>query len=581
MAGSNIKRRIPANPITPHGAYYLLNGKKPNMAYRSYDDTSVYHLMGGMSIPDRTTPESIRLKSLSGLIAPWAQIEQKGATQDGTTFIDALYDPIDADMTVIAKGKTPESTAQLIRDWIAAWDAKEPGELSFFDHASGRWWAPVRWTRNPVDKIRGGQFTVQEFTWPFKAEDAFWRTYDHTDEFRFTYSQLSSEFMNLNGWTITYSGTGISTVIASPQYTGILAGIFGDGDWEARWSNYIFDTNSSKQGRTAVLQRTGFTTGTDNQIAFMKFGSFPTWTIFDSSYNDIWLRMKTTGVAGQNGVRLRISRFKIEVASFVNGVKTVLRERLIVTPFPGETWSFLAGVDGDDRTFRVFRGLNGLIPVETIKEVGTGSLLGSSGAGNYRGMGFGMESGTGPAFELPPASVRAFWGGDNATQTQSGTLSRVNVGDQPMWDRYTLYGPGTFRIGSGPGSTDMVEYGPLLPNQIVQIRSDPRKRGVVDLTVVPPSPQELKFWQQAMKDFVSFASGNNASPLAEELLSKFGVKPPQGNMYSLLDGRFAEPIPPKPVAGAVQEYKVLVEIVDGNADSRIVAAGTPLRRWPL
>ena len=37
-AGSNIKRRIPANPITPHGAYYLLNGKKPNMAYRSYDD---------------------------------------------------------------------------------------------------------------------------------------------------------------------------------------------------------------------------------------------------------------------------------------------------------------------------------------------------------------------------------------------------------------------------------------------------------------------------------------------------------------------------------------------------------------
>jgi hypothetical protein len=103
----------------------------------------------------------------------------------------------------------------------------------------------------------------------------------------------------------------------------------------------------------------------------------------------------------------------------------------------------------------------------------------------------------------------------------------------------------------------------------------------VDLTVVPPSPQELKFWQQAMKDFVSFASGNNASPLAEELLSKFGIKPPQGNMYSLLNGRFAEPIPPKPVAGSVQEHEVLVEIVDGNADSRIVAAGTPLRRWPL
>jgi hypothetical protein len=573
MAGKNIKRRIPANEITPHGAYYLLNGKKPNMTYRSYDDTSVYHLMGGMSIPDQhTAPESIRLKSLSGLIAPWAQIEQKGATQDGTTFIDALYDPIDADMTVIATGRTPESTSQLIRDWIAAWDAKEPGELSFFDHGSGRWWAPVRWTRNPVDKLRGGNFTVQEFTWPFKAEDAFWRTYDHTDEFRFSYGQLYEEFANLNNWTIAYSGSGTGTVTASPQFTGVLAAAFGSGDSYAGWR-----LGGSRQGRTAVLRRTGFSTATDNQIAFMKFGSFPSWTVFDESYNDIWLRMSTGGTPGLNGIRLRIQRFNLEVAYFVNGVKTTLRNRTIVTPIPGETWSFMAGVDGNSRTYRVFRGVNGLIPVVTIKESGTGSLLGSS----YRGMGFGMESGTGAAFELPPGSVLSFSGGDNATQTQSGTLRRVNVGDQPMWDRYTLYGPGTFRIGSGPGSTDMVEYGPLLPNQIVQIRADPRKRGVVDLTVVPPSPQELKFWQQAMKDFVSFASGNNASPLAEELLSRFGVKPPQGNMYSLLSGRFAEPIPPKPVAGTVQEHKVLVEIVDGNADSKIVAAGTPLRRWPL
>lgn len=579
MMAGNIRRRLPANSITPHGAYYLLNGKKPNMAYRSYDDSAVYHLMGGMSIPDKfTAPESIRVKSLSGLIAPWAPIEQKGATQDGTTFIDALYDPIDADMTVIASGKTPASTAELIRDWIAAWDAKEPGELSFFDHAAGRWWASVRWTRNPTDKLRGGNFTVQEFTWPFKAEDAFWRSYDHTDEFRFGYNQLNEEFNNLNNWTIGYTGTGTGTVVASPQFTGILAPIFNGGDWEAKWSK-----GSSKQGRTATLQRTGFTTGSDSQIAFMKLGSFPAWTPADEAYNDIWLRMGP-GAPGQNGVRLRIQRFNIEVSYFINGVEKTLRNKLIFSPAPGETWGFMAGVDDDPRTFRVLRGLKGLVPVLTIKEPGAVSQLGAS----HRGMGFGMESGTGNFAELPPATVRRFWGGDNNMQTQSGMLSRVNVGDQPMWDRYTLYGPGTFHIGAAPGIgaepgdyTDMVKFGPLLPNQIVQIRADPRKRGVVDLTAVPPSPQELKWWQKAMKDFVSFASGNNASPLEEELLSKFGVKPPQGNMYSLLEGRFAEPVPPKPVAGQIQEYKVHVEIVGGNADSRIVAAGTPLRRWPL
>jgi hypothetical protein len=552
----------------------LLSGKKPNMTYRSYDDTSVYHLMGGMSIPDyHAAPESIRLKSLSGLIAPWAQIEQKGATQDGTTFVDALYDPIDADMTVIATGKTPESTAQLIRDWIAAWDAKKPGELSFFDHNAGRWWAPVRWTRNPVDKIRGGNFTTQEFTWPFKAEDAFWRTYDHTDEFRFGFDQLDEEFLNLSNWTISYTGTGTGTVVAAPQFTGIMKSIFGDGDWEAKWSR------GTNQSRTAVLRRTGFSTGSNNQIAFMKLGSFPEWSIFDEAYNDIWLRMNTTGAPGLNGLRLRIQRFNIEVSYFVNGVETSLRNKLIFSPAPGETWGFMAGVDGDPRKYRVFRGLDGvgMVEVMTVKEPGTESNLGSS----YRGMGFGMEAGSGPIVQLLPASVRRFRGGDNAEQTQSGMLRRVNVGDQDMWDRYTLHGPGTFYIGSGPGSTDMVKYGPLLPNQIVQIRTDPRKRGVVDLTAVQPSPQELKWWQQAMKDFVSFASGNNASPLEEELLSKFGVRPPQGNMYSLLEGRFSQPIPPKPVAGPVQEYNVLVRVEGGNADSRIVAAGTPLRRWPL
>lgn len=568
----NIKRRIPANPITPHGAYYLLRGKKPNMAYRSYDDAAVYHLMGGLAIPDKyECPESIRLKSLSGLIAPWVPIEQKGATQDGTTFIDALYDPIDADMTVVATGKTPERTAQLIRDWIAAWDAKEPGELSFFDHHSGRWWAPVRWTRNPTDKIRGGNFTVQEFTWPFKAEDAFWRTYDHVDEFRFGFNQLDEEFTSLNNWTVGYTGLGDGTVIAAPQFSGILKPIFGDGDWEAKWSN-----GTNKKGRTAVLRRTGFTTGSDNQIAFMKLGSLPTWGFNDEAYNDVWLRMGT-GTPGLDGLRLRIQRFSIEVSCFVNGVKTVLRSKPILSPAPGETWGFMAGVDGDPRKIRVLRGMKGLVPVLTLKESGTASRLGSA----YRGMGFGMESGTGATFELPPGSARKFWGGDNSTQTQSGMLRRVNVGDQPMWDRYTLYGPGLFRIAAGPGLTDMVEFGPLLPEQVVQIRSDPRKRGVVDLTAVPPSPQELKWWQKAMKDFVSFASGNNASPLEEELLSKFGIKPPQGNLYSLLNGRFAEPIPAKPVASPVQEYGVMVEIVDGNADSRIVAAGTPLRRWPM
>lgn len=568
-------KRYPANPITPHGAHFFLRSKKPNMTYRSYDGTIVFHLLGGMAIPDPVNqPECVRIKSLSGLIPPWQPIEQKGATQDGVTFVDALYDPLDGDMEVEAVGKTPARASQLIRDWIAAWDAKKPGELSFFDQHAGRWWAPVRWTRNPVDKLLGGNWTRQRFTWPFKSHDAFWRSYDNTDEFRFQFAEAEDEFADLTGWTLGYSGTGNGQMIAAPQRTGLLATILGPGEMAATW-----DLGDNDQGRTVVAQKTGFVSGTNRQAAYIKFGSIPAWSPFDESANDIWVRLGNDDAEpGDNGVRLRIKAFSIELAYYVDGVKTELRQiPNLIPPLPNETWGLIAGNGDDDRTFKVLRGVKGLSEVMTVKEAGTGSPLGD----DFRGMGFGMESGTGALIELPPATVLKFWGGDNATQTQSGMLRRINVGDQSMWDRYTLHGPGTFYIGSGPGSTDYVKYGPLERGQVVQLRTDPRKRGVVDLTSVQPSPQQLKWWQEALKDFISFASGNNASPLEEEILSKFGIKPPQGNMYSLLDGRFAKPIPPKPAAGPVKAYNVLVKVEGGDADTRIVAAGTPLRRWPL
>lgn len=567
-------KRYPANPITPHGAHYFLRNKKPNMTYRSHDGTIVFHLMGGMSIPDPVNaPESVRIKDLSGLIPPWQPIEQKGATQDGVTFVDALYDPIDGDMTVEVVGKTPQRTAALVRDWIAAWDARQPGELSFFDQHAGRWWAPVRWTRNPVDKLLGGNFTRQRFNWPFKSHDAFWRSYDNTDEFRFVYRDVEDDFNDLAGWTLQYYGSGDGTIYVGPQRTGLLGAILGSGENEVKW-----DPGDSNDERRVVAQRTGFQSDTDYQVAFVKFGSIPNWGLWDEAYNDLWLRMENGGTPGQYGVRCRIQAFNVEVSAFVGGVEHELRNKISLRPpQPNETWCFIAGVSGSARTFRVLRGTHGLSEVLTVVENGITSRLGSG----YRGVGFGMESGQGLITEMKPASYLKFWGGDNASQAQSGVLRRINMGDQPMWDRYTLHGPGTFYIGAGPGSTDKVKYGPLERGQVVQLRADPRKRGVVDLTSVQPTPQELKWWQEAMKDFVSFASGNNASPLEEEILSQFGIKPPQGNMYSLLEGRFAKPIPPMPAAGQPQVHNILVEVVNGDADTRVVVAGTPLRRWPM
>jgi hypothetical protein len=71
-----------------------------------------------------------------------------------------------------------------------------------------------------------------------------------------------------------------------------------------------------------------------------------------------------------------------------------------------------------------------------------------------------------------PADIRKVSAGDSSETTQSGFLRCINIGDIDRWDEYTLVGPGTFQIAAAPGSTDMVEFGPLLPNQVVQLRTD-------------------------------------------------------------------------------------------------------------
>jgi hypothetical protein len=280
--------------------------------------------------------------------------------------------------------------------------------------------------------------------------------------------------------------------------------------------------------------------------------------------------MGNSGTAGDDGVRLRVGHRTLKLSSFSGGTETVMRQ--VNMQIPSRTTSvftLIAGFEGDHRLFRVMR--NGAT-IMTVKETGTTSLLGAS----YRSLGFGAyAAGT---YDVP--TIRSWSAGDNNTVSQQGFVDMLNVGDQPMWPRYTCFGPGMFYFGNGPRVTDYVKFGPLLPNQVMQVRSEPGKRGVVDLTSIPPTQQELTAWQQALKDFISFATGNNTPPLLQEIESMFGIRPPQGNPYSLLDGRFSVPVPAKPAGTAAPMYHIPVAIDDGNADSKIIAAGTPLRRWP-
>jgi hypothetical protein len=82
--------------------------------------------------------------------------------------------------------------------------------------------------------------------------------------------------------------------------------------------------------------------------------------------------------------------------------------------------------------------------------------------------------------------------------------------------------------------------------------------------------------------FLSFA-GMNEGAFGDQIKSLFGIRPPQGNLYKYLNGRFSEnaAIPPKSPGYPLRPYHVKVEIIGGNADTKVIASGTPLRRWPI
>lgn len=182
-------------------------------------------------------------------------------------------------------------------------------------------------------------------------------------------------------------------------------------------------------------------------------------------------------------------------------------------------------------------------PVLDYKEESEGSALGAA----YRGAGFGMQAGAAALSQTQPASVNDWSMGDNVTITQSGHLKLTNVGDQDAYPDIVVYGPGMFKFGDGPGAEPTIEFGPLADGQVALIRTRPGQRSVYAITT-------------------------DETP--------FAVESQEGTLYSLLKGRFSKPIPPRPIAGPPVTAEIAFEIKDGNAFSKVIAALTPMRRWP-
>jgi hypothetical protein len=437
----------------------------------------------------------------------------------------------------------------------------------------------------------GAQQNRQDMSLRLRADNAFWRTYDDTDSFGFIYDAMTDTF------TTDYSGAHTLGPNWPQYYTGTGSGYCStttaaSGLEMVRW--YEAGTGAREVVNGPYKD---FDTDTDDQVVEMVLGTLPEFTFLGGAYNDLWGRMGRDGSGNWdgNGIRARVGMRNlfpiVELSRFNNFVETVLISQfMFIPPLMGEKFTLVCGTSTTaPRTFRVLR--NGAQILSHV-EVGTNSHVGVS----YRGVGFGMYTGQSLLLgQRSPAYVRKINAGDNATITQSGFVTRTNIGDQKMYDDYTFTGPGKVRIWNGPGAsaTDYVEFGPLLANQTAFIRTDPRDRNVYDLAAVSANPtqQERQIFDTALNGLLSFLTLSNANPILQVVQAVFGIfggsgsapVPPQGNFYSLLTGRFsdASAIPPKSPGNPAAPYHVKVEMVGGNADSRLIVSGVPLRRYPL
>ncbi|GAA2436181.1 DUF7257 domain-containing protein [Mycolicibacterium llatzerense] len=526
--------------ITPHGWHDLISGK-PLMRLKAFDGSIDMFMAGGLSKPYRfESPECVRIPKggLKGLIAPWKHIDQKGAVQDGVSQLDALYDPIEVQADVVCYGRDGVHLHRVVRDVIAAIDAKQTSELGFLTLDEGYWWSDVRWfqgaAQNTVDM--GGPSRMHKIPLRLRADNGFWRTYAYTDQFEFTYESLVEDFEYTNPTDL-----GVNW----PQYfydaEPLADGLMVANGHSAKWAQ-----NLGLGERASVALRKDFTTTTNNQVITLYTDKLPATWYQPNAYNEIWGRCNadpTTDLWDGDGIRARIGAKGfggfVELSRFNNYVETVMKvEPLLVPPWWGDTWKLVLGYEDNPRLYRLFRNGGQAL---AHKEKGTGSVMDAS----HRAAGFGMRGGR--KWPNVPANVKKITVGDNTTVAQNGFVQLINPGDQPMHWEATVFGPcSTTRIWDGPGAQEgeYVTVGPLSADQAITVRSDPKLRPAIEM----PSSVPLK-----------------------------------KNVYRYVTGRFSDAaaIPPKSPGNPVQPYYLKVQIDDGNADSKVLISGVPLRRWPL
>lgn len=447
------KIKYPAGPVTPHGRYHIRKGDLPEVSLMAPNDQIVVWLMGGHAIPDPFLyPEVVHVTKMSGLIAPWDTIDQQGATEDGVTFVDALYGPTEVLLEVKLVARDAKHLRRLRRHLFECLDVKAQSEFGFTTHELGYWWAPIRWWKKPDNPETNPQQCTQELQLRLRGDSGFWQSFPDLDSFRFAYEDMKDEFdVSYSGdlgpkWPQYYTGTGTG-------YQHTTAGL-------AAWvddPDSIFFTGTR---RVVIGPYKDFHTSGDDHGVGLIFNNTPEYSPGDGAGNDLWVRMgrNVDGSWDGSGVRARIGWGYVGLTTFKNFVETTFHTQFeLWPPILGEEWRLQA----TGHNFQLIR-INFLGAFTVINFDESGSNVSFIGA-DYRGVGFGMQGGAAFLTQATPAQVREI-GSETGTLDTFGTDTAGDLGaNWPLRysglnDAYVhaAGGSAVWEDNSGTGSQEVV-----------------------------------------------------------------------------------------------------------------------------
>ncbi|MBO0676779.1 hypothetical protein JRC04_04805 [Mycolicibacterium sp. S2-37] len=175
----NTSITYPPGPVTPYQSQLLLEGIDPQITYISPDQKRKFYISGAMSpvAPGVPGQDGIVLaEPLSGIQSPFKHIDSQGARQDGVTWDDTVYEPMEIDMKLEAHAATTAGLQRVMSDWIAATPPEEMGRLEYYTPKTGLWWVQTRPAETIQSKPKNSPH--RQLRWPFvhtaRVDNAFW-----------------------------------------------------------------------------------------------------------------------------------------------------------------------------------------------------------------------------------------------------------------------------------------------------------------------------------------------------------------------------------------------------------------------